>query len=238
MADFGGRSYLHSAIRKHGADSFQAEAICECSSKEDMDILEGFCISAFNTKVPYGYNLTDGGDGVVGYKHTPESQAKMSLAQKGNTKRQGQKCPETSERMRGNKYSVGLKRTEAEKEHLRQVFKGNKNGLGYKHTPEARIKMTLARTGKPLSTGHIESIRRSHIKAVCKRGHDITSPDSVYIRNGVRKGCKLCIRAASEQQRKRNKENALRDARQQNGGLLHVEGSPIYGNGNQVPAGR
>lgn len=57
---------ISKAIRKHGKENFRYGVIKSCASKEEMDYWEKFFIAALKTKSPLGYNLTDGGEGVVG----------------------------------------------------------------------------------------------------------------------------------------------------------------------------
>ena len=45
-----------------------------------------FFIAVLHCKAPYGYNLTDGGEGTIGYYPTPETRAKQSAARKGKPK--------------------------------------------------------------------------------------------------------------------------------------------------------
>lgn len=78
----GSTNYLHRAIEKYGADSFTREVICECS-EEDANTYERFCIVAFNTRSPHGYNMTDGGDGVPGYVFTEEDRKKLGSGHRG-----------------------------------------------------------------------------------------------------------------------------------------------------------
>jgi group I intron endonuclease len=62
---------------KYGKNSFEFYILEECS-KEKLSEREIFYIKYLNTKHPYGYNFTDGGEGVSGYKHTEEAILKMS----------------------------------------------------------------------------------------------------------------------------------------------------------------
>lgn len=68
---------LQKAIRKYGEENFAIETLHVCESKEEMDFAEMFYIALLNTKVSCGYNLTDGGDGCKGHKHSEESRAKI-----------------------------------------------------------------------------------------------------------------------------------------------------------------
>ncbi len=71
---------VHKAIAKNGKEKFSIEALHTCESKEEMDFVEMFYISFLNTRVPNGYNLTDGGDGLKGYKPSEETRRKIREA--------------------------------------------------------------------------------------------------------------------------------------------------------------
>lgn len=78
-----GDQYVDRAIRKYGRENFRCRVIKTCASKAEMDTWEKFFIILLNTKKPNGYNLTDGGEGIVGLKHTPEHNAKIAAANTG-----------------------------------------------------------------------------------------------------------------------------------------------------------
>ena len=77
------KTVIGRAIRKYGKENFCCEALKYCESKEDLDAWEKFFIAALRTKLPIGYNLTDGGGGIVGWHHKPESCAKISAKKLG-----------------------------------------------------------------------------------------------------------------------------------------------------------
>lgn len=52
--------YLNSSILKYGSDKFVCEKLITCTL-EELDMYESNYIKEFNTKFPYGYNLTNGG---------------------------------------------------------------------------------------------------------------------------------------------------------------------------------
>ncbi len=94
---------VHCAIRKYGVDSASITTLV-VGSWEYVKELERKAIAAFGTKAPHGYNVTDGGDGFLGVRHseatkqklrervyTPEIRANMSAAAMGV-----QKKPNTS----------------------------------------------------------------------------------------------------------------------------------------------
>ena len=51
---------IHRAIQKYGVENFSFEIIEECS-KEELDDKECFWISHFNSLIPFGYNMVEGG---------------------------------------------------------------------------------------------------------------------------------------------------------------------------------
>lgn len=84
-------NYFYNALRKYSWDGFERVVIYqteEMESKIEADKIilekEKFYINLFRTdNHEFGYNLTKGGDGIAGYKHTEESKKKMSESHKG-----------------------------------------------------------------------------------------------------------------------------------------------------------
>jgi group I intron endonuclease len=69
---------LHLAIKEFGADSFVIEHIASAKTFDDLRQLEKQVIQQYNSLHPNGYNKTAGGQGILGYRHTPEARKKMS----------------------------------------------------------------------------------------------------------------------------------------------------------------
>jgi group I intron endonuclease len=91
-------------------------------------------------------NKTIGGEGVYGYKHTPEAKIKMSKAQKGRkfTKEHREKIGEKSK---------GRDPSPETRAKLSAASKGNKHALGYKHTKDARARISAALEGNQYRSG-------------------------------------------------------------------------------------
>jgi predicted DNA-binding protein YlxM (UPF0122 family) len=71
-------SYLQRAWNKYGEDSFLFE-IKEVCSLDELNDREKFWVDKLEANhEDKGFNLTDGGDGVRGYKHTKETKAYLS----------------------------------------------------------------------------------------------------------------------------------------------------------------
>jgi len=75
--------YFHNVLNKYNNDIFKWEILEYCNSKEEMNEMEFHYIKQYNAFRPYGYNLTYGGDGMVGFKFTEESKCRMSEIRKG-----------------------------------------------------------------------------------------------------------------------------------------------------------
>jgi hypothetical protein len=60
-----------------GQKTFSIELVEQVESAERVYELEQYYIKQYDTKVPNGYNLTDGGDGISGLKHNDETKEKI-----------------------------------------------------------------------------------------------------------------------------------------------------------------
>ena len=146
---------IGNAIRKYGKENFYCGVIKNCASKEEMDYWEKFYIIALNSKKPFGYNLTDGGEGVTGFKHSPEAHVKMSLAKKGkytgkdNPNYGKHHSPETCAylsaiRMGEKNPNYGKLMPKEQKAKIKAALTGKKK------SPEHCKKLSESKTGKPL----------------------------------------------------------------------------------------
>ena len=80
--------YLHAAMTKYGASSFDFEAVEACDEK-DAAAREIHWINQLNTLAPKGYNLTLGGEG--GSLHE-ETRARLSAALRGKPRTEATKA--------------------------------------------------------------------------------------------------------------------------------------------------
>lgn len=92
------------AIQKYGKENFRYGVIKSCASKAEMDYWEKYFIADLYCKAPYGYNLTDGGEGTVGIERTPEYRAKLS------ERFSGEKNPRYGKKIRPNIQPKSLRR--------------------------------------------------------------------------------------------------------------------------------
>ncbi len=123
-----GNLCVDKAIEKYEIENFRYGIIKTCATEAELNAAERHFIIVLKTKAPYGYNLTDGGDGASGWKHTPEACAKISAALTGRPK---------------------------SPEHQAKIVASN---LGKKRTPEHCAKIVAALTGLPKSPEHCAKV--------------------------------------------------------------------------------
>lgn len=83
------RYLLHRAMKKYGTDAFTCTAVLTVSTAVEAKQQEIRLIAELQTfYLDYpakGYNMTRGGDGLTGYKHTEDTRRKMRLTNSGRT---------------------------------------------------------------------------------------------------------------------------------------------------------
>lgn len=148
-------SVFHKAIKKYGANNFEVKRVLKNIPESEIDFLEQVCIKRFNTFYidGYGYNMTLGGQGVHGYKHTDATRKKISDTLKSKpsvwTPELIAQAQETKRRM----HVYERMREGAWRQHLSDSAKKRFETapgtfLGKKHTDSAKSKISQANTGK------------------------------------------------------------------------------------------
>jgi len=154
--------YLYRAINKYGEENFKRYVIEYCSI-EELYNRERFYIKEWNTKVPNGYNLTDGGEGTSGYKFTDEQKENLSKSHNGRIVSQETKdklsksltgivkSEETRKKL--SESHLGIPFTEEHKNNLSISHIGKpSNRLGTHFSEESKIKMSNSKKGVPVHT--------------------------------------------------------------------------------------
>jgi group I intron endonuclease len=77
-------SHLHKAMNKYGLDKFVIEILSEYNLEADALAAEVNYIKQYDSRNrSIGYNITEGGDGISGFKFSEESKKRMSERRKG-----------------------------------------------------------------------------------------------------------------------------------------------------------
>ena len=120
-------SALYCSMRKHGVENFTIEVIDTAATLEELNIKERTYIKAFNTLVPNGYNLDNGGGAQNCH---PETRKKISKTLKGR---------EFKNRMNG--APKGRPVSEERRKRISETMKGVAQPWKYKAvtTPESGV---------------------------------------------------------------------------------------------------
>lgn len=70
-------------IRRYGKDKFSIEIIDTSDTLEELNQKEIYWIQYYNSKLPYGYNVADGGAG-ISVKKTDDWKRKIGESNRGN----------------------------------------------------------------------------------------------------------------------------------------------------------
>jgi group I intron endonuclease len=127
----GYRYPLSRAIRKYGSKAFEHQVLAVAKSKEELDNLERVWIILLQTRNPeYGYNITAGGEGNPGLKHSAAIRQKISRNRKGkavgNTNAAGHVWTDEEK----TRVSLALKGRKFSPEHIEKIhvqLRGRKN---------------------------------------------------------------------------------------------------------------
>lgn len=136
------KSYIQKALNKYGLQSFAVSVIDSAESREILCEKERYWIQHYNSKVPNGYNLTDGGDGLI----NPSKVVRRAIAKK------------VSVLMKGNQYRTGIPHSEKTKKQIGESSKKVWSDLKFRKklsdahkgkviSEEQKIKISKAKTG-------------------------------------------------------------------------------------------
>ena len=144
-------SLIDRAIQKHGIENFIVEIIEKCETPEQLNEREIFWIAELKCKHPFGYNQTDGGDGLTGC--TDAARAKLSAKQTEIANRPGE-----SERRSQWMTDYYARPGSLEKKSAEQKKRFER--------PEERDKISIANTGrkqKALSKMKLSPMRKEKV---------------------------------------------------------------------------
>ena len=159
--DINNGTHFHNALLKYGVDKFHLYLLEECTI-DKLNEREIYYISIFNSYKD-GYNMTPGGAGVPGYKHTDEDKIKMAQASKQFWSSLSDKDRQLFIQQRAAKLKGVPKSPEhrlALSEARQGKYTGKINGFyGKHHTQETKDIISKCNTGR-------KSNRRKPIKLV------------------------------------------------------------------------
>lgn len=161
-ARHGGNLPVHAWIRKH--PNLCMDVLEVCDTEEDTRFAESKWIAALHTfKLfnPRGLNLTTGGEGCLGYKHSDQTKIKLSLAGKGATM-----PPRSAEHRR--RISESKQGHEVSAETRKKISNAQRGKTRKPPSQETRNKLSEAQKGRKFSDEHREALSRAQKKRFAK----------------------------------------------------------------------
>ena len=161
------QTVFYRAIQKYGWDNFEHIIFMDNLNEYQAKHIEKLLIALYRTnctkyKNPdMGYNMTDGGDGVVGMVYSPETRQRLSYLASNRSEETRQKISEAAKERLANPENhpmYGKNHTEETKEKIgektRDRFKVPENNpmYGKKHTEESKKKIGDGHRNPPLKT--------------------------------------------------------------------------------------
>jgi len=170
---------LNKAINKYGIDAFEIQVVASAKTIPDLKDLEKQLIVQYQTKVPNGYNLTDGGDGLTGYRHTEEQKKRNGDAKRGTIHSDETKQKMKDAHLGENNHFYGKSHSEKTKQRIsatkqanptkywlgkqrneetcKKISKSLTGQLGRPHTEESKKKISAAHIGKKQGSPSLET---------------------------------------------------------------------------------
>lgn len=189
---------IHKAINKYGIKEFEIQTIqCQPDNQENLNKLECATIDNFNSLVPNGYNVKEGGSNG---KHSVETKRKLSELHRGkklseehkkkiSEAKKGKKCKPFSLEHRKKISEANKNRKPISEKTRRKLSKAIKGRVCSKET---RRKRSETNKGKHFSfdtefkKGHIASkvVREKISKSLM--GHEVTEETKQKLSNSKR----------------------------------------------------
>lgn len=179
----GNSKYFYNALRKYGPhnfkwiilgeiESYNLEDLNQKLNEAEIESIWIFRTFGLNNKFDniYGYNLTEGGEGILGYKHTKESKYKIALASIIMHEKLHPKSLITKECLGChndfiiNENNGGINKKFCCIECYWLYMKGNKRSNYQKDSLTRDENISKGLTGKKLSKQHIENMSKSKTK--------------------------------------------------------------------------
>jgi group I intron endonuclease len=175
-------SMLYNAFIKYGIDNFDIQVLCVCKTENENGI-EMLCIKEYKTFwKDGGYNLTKGGDGISGYKHSETAINKIRESNLGtNNHFYGKSLSQThkdkiSDSNKGvNHHFFGKTFSDEYKKKLSDAHKGDKHHFFNKHfTNEHKTNLGKSISKKRRDYNDVQFMNILKMKTIKKKIQDIT----------------------------------------------------------------
>lgn len=151
---------LRCSINKHGIENHQRIILSEFETRKALTEAERLIVDEKLVNDKMCMNLIEGGGiagGMTGKKHSPESRRKISESNKGYTHTSKTRAKMSASGKGRVPWNKGMKGEYTQDPEV--VERRAQKLRGKKRTPETKLKMSLAKKGKPLSESHVAALK-------------------------------------------------------------------------------
>lgn len=128
--------HFDNAIKKYGWDNIKHEILYDGLEETQAKLMEISLIHYYKSNDPeYGYNITAGGDGLLGYKLSEEAKKKISIS--NSTRKISDESKE-----KNRKAHLGKKHTQESINKMKEKHKGQQTRLGSITSEETKQKIS------------------------------------------------------------------------------------------------
>lgn len=152
---------VHRAINKYKPENVKISLLHSGVEGTLLQSLEIEEIKAAKDSGQILYNMTVGGEGVIGYVHTNEDKAKISASLLGNQRTKGRVW---SDKERQNRAENRVPISESTRQKLRDALKARPVRKGFQHSEKVRKAMSDGRTGSKNARAILDESSVSKIK--------------------------------------------------------------------------
>lgn len=140
------QKHLYAALKFHGAENFKYEVVLETYDIDNAKRSEKYLIDVWNLQDrEIGYNITSGGDGRVGAKHSQETKDKIRLSKLGIKASEETKMKRSNSMKGKNTWAKGRIMSKEEKVSRSESMKGINTWMtGKKASEETKRKISEA----------------------------------------------------------------------------------------------
>jgi group I intron endonuclease len=168
----GGCPALTDAINSYGIENFTFEVLIICF-EEDMYLYEIEYIKKYNSVVPNGYNITEGGQGggFKGKKHSEENKKKIGESSRNNWKKQEYRdkvISSLTESLKGINLSERMRNSEKWKKAKEEGRIGWKKGQKHKEEDKLKISESLKKHFSTSEANKVNIIKHRETMAKSK----------------------------------------------------------------------
>lgn len=135
---YGSGIAIRKAIKKYGRENFKKEIVCICDNENELNKMEIFFIEK-DGSFRKGYNMTKGGEGILGHIQSAYTKAKASESRKlfyKNNQEVKQFLSDKAKGRVGNKNSFFGKKLP--KEHIEKLTSARIKAITGENNPSAR----------------------------------------------------------------------------------------------------